>query len=108
MVLRSQLQSRNAPQEKFTLRYDRHAMSVPIQLHAAVAGLSLTGSTGIMISYFVIKDLRKHPTSLVFYLSICDFFFTLKYFLVLFVPSFAALMSEQPSTSVGCIVSALW
>lgn len=50
------------------------------RLEGSLSGLSMLGSGAVMLTYWLMKDLRKHPTSLVFWLSFCDFFFSLKFF----------------------------
>ena len=46
--------------------------------------LSIIGSLAIIITCTFIPELRKQPYSFVVYLSLCDFFFSLKYFVFSF------------------------
>ena len=48
------------------------------------SSLSLIGSGTIILSYLLVKELRRFPFSLVLFLSICDFLFSLKFFLSAF------------------------
>lgn len=46
----------------------------------ALAAISMISSFLIIITYLLMKSLRRFPTNLVFYLSVCDFVFSLKFF----------------------------
>lgn len=50
-------------------------------LYFIASTLSLIGSGLIILSYIFIKDLRRFPYTIVFFLSLCDFFFSLKFFI---------------------------
>jgi len=43
----------------------------------ALGILSMAGSYFIVMSFLVLKEIRRHPFSLVFFLSICDLLFVL-------------------------------
>lgn len=47
--------------------------------------MSMFGSLLIIVTYLLMKSLRKFPTNLVFYLSVCDFIFSLKFFITRYV-----------------------
>jgi len=51
------------------------------RLEGSFAVFSLSGSLLIIITFLFIKELRKHPTGSIFFLSVCDFFFSLKFLL---------------------------
>lgn len=53
----------------------------------SLAGLSMMGSGIIILTALLFKPLRTHPYSLVMWLSICDFFFSLKYVVAAIYPN---------------------
>ena len=61
--------------------------------------LSLLGSGTIILSYFMVKELRRFPFGLVFFLSVCDFFFSIKFFVSSLLLS---LIVESSDSSVRC------
>eukprot|EP01102_Stenamoeba_stenopodia_P011095 TRINITY_DN3394_c0_g1_i1.p1 TRINITY_DN3394_c0_g1~~TRINITY_DN3394_c0_g1_i1.p1 ORF type:complete len:775 (-),score=152.04 TRINITY_DN3394_c0_g1_i1:402-2726(-) len=69
--------------------------------------LSLLGSGIIIVSYIFIRQLRRFPYNLVFFLSLSDFFFTLRYILLLenADPSGDRCSAITPKI---CLLQALW
>lgn len=55
--------------------------NVIFSLYLVASSLSIIGSGLIIVSYIFIKDLRRFPYTIVFFLSLCDFFFSLKFFI---------------------------
>jgi Frizzled/Smoothened family membrane region len=49
------------------------------RVEGSLAALSIVGSLLIIISFWSIPGLRRHPTSLVFFMAACDVFFSAKY-----------------------------
>jgi hypothetical protein len=70
-------------------------------LYLVASSLSLLGSGTIILSYILVKELRNFPFSLVLNLSICDFFFSLKFFLLSF---FLASMDENVIVSTDPLI----
>lgn len=60
----------------------------------SLAGLSMMGSFLIIMTAFLFRQLRTHPYSLVMWLSICDFFFSLKYVVIAILPHSATINSN--------------
>ena len=54
-------------------------MGFVYRLEGSLAGFSVGGSLIIVLTCLLIKDLRRHPTFLIFMLSICDLLFSLKF-----------------------------
>ena len=72
-------------------------------LYLVSGGLSLLGSGTIIFSYLAVRELRRFPFSLVFFLSVCDFFFSIKFFVSAFLlPSLHA--SGGPPEWVSSLV----
>ncbi|KYQ93372.1 G-protein-coupled receptor family protein [Tieghemostelium lacteum] len=55
----------------------------------SLAFMSLLGALFVIVSFVVTKELRKHPTSMVFFLSICDALFSLKFVITSVLPDSA-------------------
>lgn len=70
----------------------------------SLAGLSMMGSGLIILTALLFKRLRTHPYSLVMWLSICDFFFSLKYVFAAIYPNSFSLNLN----STYCQVSGLY
>lgn len=68
------------------------------------SGFSLVGSFLILLSYATVPTLRQHPTTLVFFLSLCDFCFSMKYFAMSVIPN----SWEYEQHAHECLVEALW
>eukprot|EP01125_Pyxidicula_operculata_P009417 TRINITY_DN3100_c2_g1_i1.p1 TRINITY_DN3100_c2_g1~~TRINITY_DN3100_c2_g1_i1.p1 ORF type:complete len:1070 (-),score=279.74 TRINITY_DN3100_c2_g1_i1:466-3675(-) len=79
-----------------------------LNIQASLAGLSLVASFLIFVSYAGFKELRRHPSTLIFYLSICDFFFALKYFLVSVVPGVVEAVKADGESNWLCMLEAGW
>eukprot|EP01127_Copromyxa_protea_P002386 TRINITY_DN1227_c0_g1_i1.p1 TRINITY_DN1227_c0_g1~~TRINITY_DN1227_c0_g1_i1.p1 ORF type:complete len:864 (+),score=147.02 TRINITY_DN1227_c0_g1_i1:31-2622(+) len=71
------------------------------------SGFSFLGSILIVASSFTIPDLRKHPTTLVLYLSVCDLLFSLKYLVVAFVPD-SEDWEDKSLHQQLCMWEAIW
>lgn len=71
------------------------------------SGLSFLGSVLIVASAFTIPNLRKHPTTLVLYLSVCDLLFSLKYFVVAVAPN-SEDWEDKDTNKELCMWEAVW
>eukprot|EP01126_Amoeba_proteus_P060925 TRINITY_DN8120_c0_g1_i25.p1 TRINITY_DN8120_c0_g1~~TRINITY_DN8120_c0_g1_i25.p1 ORF type:complete len:256 (-),score=27.19 TRINITY_DN8120_c0_g1_i25:265-1032(-) len=76
-------------------------------IQGILSGFSFLGSVLIVISACTVPSLRKHPTSLVIYLSLCDTLFSLKYLSVAIWPNSSTFedKSEHPHL---CLLEAAW
>jgi len=73
------------------------------RVQGSLACLSLVGSGMIILSFFMMKALRQHPISLVFWLSVCDFMFSLKFAITAVLPDSATQIED----STFCLITAL-
>lgn len=71
------------------------------------SGLSFLGSVLIVASSFTIPNLRKHPTTLVLYLSVCDLLFSLKYLVVALAPN-SEDWEDRETHAAYCLAEAVW
>ena len=74
---------------------DETSLQVVEGLYMFSSILSIIGSGTIILSYFLVKELRRFPFSLILFLSICDFFFSIKFFVSAFT-----LTKDQDSDSI--------
>lgn len=56
-------------------------MTLVYRLSGSLAALSFAGALIVMLTYFMVPDLRKHPTNMIFFLSLCDSLLSLKFML---------------------------
>jgi len=83
---------------------DREVSDEVLQFCYLIASsLSIFGSLIIIYTFGAVKELRRFPYSLVFCLSVCDFFFSLKYFIASF---WLSQMNED--NSYLCASQAAW
>lgn len=73
-------------------------------MQGTFSGTSMLGSTLIILSYATIPALRRHPTTLVFYLSLCDLCFCAKYFIVAVLPEGWTYQYAHET----CLLEAVW
>jgi hypothetical protein len=66
--------------------------------------LSFLGSSLVILSYLFVKELRRFPYNLVFYLALSDFCFTMR-FVMLLVTEQETSFSPSPSSSSSSSVS---
>jgi hypothetical protein len=67
------------------------------RLVGSFGAISAISSLIIVISYLLLPKLRRHPTSLIFWLSVCDFILSVRYTLTSVIPN---------SRSVDFVISA--
>eukprot|EP00026_Physarum_polycephalum_P003879 Phypoly_transcript_03895.p1 GENE.Phypoly_transcript_03895~~Phypoly_transcript_03895.p1 ORF type:complete len:624 (+),score=54.89 Phypoly_transcript_03895:95-1966(+) len=81
---------------------------IPTVYHVAaiLSLLSCLGSGSVVFSYISFPELRKHPTIMVVFLSICDMLYSLKFIAVGL--SEAALSLEDSPHKGWCIMGAMW
>ncbi|PRP83793.1 hypothetical protein PROFUN_08991 [Planoprotostelium fungivorum] len=84
------------------------SMTLYYKVAGTLAGFSFVASLIIIISYLLIKPLRKHPTNLVFWLSICDLFFSFKFLLTSIIPGSASLARVEWICYSQAIFSQFW
>ncbi|KAK5581389.1 hypothetical protein RB653_001421 [Dictyostelium firmibasis] len=56
------------------------------RVSGSLALLSCIGALFVIITFITIKDLKKHPTRMIFFLSVCDVLFSLKYLVTAVLP----------------------
>lgn len=80
-------------------------MTVFYRLSGALATMSFFGAAVVMLTYSFMPDLRKHPTNMVFFLSLCDSLLSLKFMVT------AAYPGSDKLENIGtpsCYLQAGW
>jgi len=68
----------------------------------SLAFMSFCGALFVIFTFITIKELRKHPTRMIFFLSVCDVLFSLKFLVTSFLPH----SGELEDHTVACILQA--
>lgn len=79
-------------------------MALLYRIAGSLAAMSFCGAVFVIISYMSMPVLRKHPTSMIFYLSVSDLLFSLKFIVTALYPHSDKL--EQHTFS--CYLQAGW
>eukprot|EP01121_Diplochlamys_sp_Union-15-3_P019861 TRINITY_DN7587_c0_g1_i1.p1 TRINITY_DN7587_c0_g1~~TRINITY_DN7587_c0_g1_i1.p1 ORF type:complete len:692 (-),score=84.07 TRINITY_DN7587_c0_g1_i1:5-2080(-) len=74
------------------------------RITGTLAGISTGGALLIILSYLLVKDLRRHPLTMVFWLAVCDFGLSLKYLFISIYPGSEALQYKPE----GCLLEAIF
>ncbi|KAF2069078.1 hypothetical protein CYY_009606 [Polysphondylium violaceum] len=78
---------------------DIHAL---YRASGSLAFMSFCGALFVVFTFITIKELRKHPTRLIFFLSVCDVMFSLKFLVTSFLPHSVSLQDH----TVACLLQA--
>eukprot|EP01117_Protostelium_nocturnum_P017721 TRINITY_DN7267_c0_g1_i1.p1 TRINITY_DN7267_c0_g1~~TRINITY_DN7267_c0_g1_i1.p1 ORF type:complete len:714 (+),score=239.10 TRINITY_DN7267_c0_g1_i1:119-2260(+) len=70
-------------------------MSEFYRTQGILAAFSLLAAFLIIITYLMVKEVRRHPTNLVFWLSVSDFMFAFKFVLTSVLPGSSALQENH-------------
>eukprot|EP01101_Sappina_pedata_P006844 TRINITY_DN3505_c0_g1_i1.p1 TRINITY_DN3505_c0_g1~~TRINITY_DN3505_c0_g1_i1.p1 ORF type:complete len:573 (+),score=196.61 TRINITY_DN3505_c0_g1_i1:55-1773(+) len=81
--------------------HDEDGGEVIYSLYAIGSVLSLIGSSTILISFILVRELRHHPYSLVFFISLCDFFFALKFLML-------GILQDTEISEQFCFLQSIW
>eukprot|EP01113_Clastostelium_recurvatum_P022425 TRINITY_DN2675_c0_g1_i3.p1 TRINITY_DN2675_c0_g1~~TRINITY_DN2675_c0_g1_i3.p1 ORF type:complete len:730 (-),score=189.88 TRINITY_DN2675_c0_g1_i3:24-2213(-) len=65
--------------------------------------LSFVGAAGVILSYFSVAELRRHPSKLVFLMSMCDLGFSLRFMITGVIPG----SSKLEDSHIPCLLQAL-
>ncbi|GAM18281.1 hypothetical protein SAMD00019534_014560, partial [Acytostelium subglobosum LB1] len=65
------------------------------RISGSLALLSCIGAVFVIITFIWYKDLKKHPTRMVFFLSICDLIFSAKYMITSVIPNSQSLQQHM-------------
>jgi hypothetical protein len=68
-----------------------------------LAGISAFGSLLILITFLAFRETRRHPYTLVFWLSVCDFLFSIKYIVTAVIPDSEKIQDDYE----GCLTQAV-
>ncbi|KAN0014637.1 hypothetical protein ACTFIU_000955 [Dictyostelium citrinum] len=72
------------------------------RVSGSLALLSCIGALFVIITFITIKDLKKHPTRMIFFLSVCDVLFSLKYLVTAVLPHSDSFQTKR----VACYLQA--
>lgn len=75
------------------------------RLSGSLAAMSFFGAMFVILSYFSMAVLRKHPTNMVFFLSVSDLLFSMKYIVTALIPNSRALEERY---GPACYLQAGW